>query len=367
MSESCVEVEIAGRPIGPGHPAYVVAELSGNHNGDLARAREIVAAAADAGADAVKLQTYTADTITIDCDRADFLVGGEGPWSGRTLHDLYTEAHTPWEWHEELFAAGRERGITVFSTPFDATAVGFLEELGAPAYKIASFELVDDQLLRHVAATGKPLIVSTGMASLEEILHALGVVRAAGGREVVLLRCTSSYPAPDAEMNLRSLPLLAAASGCPVGLSDHSLGTTAPVVAVTLGACLVEKHLTLARADGGVDSHFSLEPAELRALVRDLRRAEAMLGETRFGPGSEEAGNVTFRRSLYAVEDVAAGELFDERNVRSIRPGCGLAPRYYDVVLGKRASCDVPRGTALRWEHLGGGEIKEDPEPASRS
>jgi pseudaminic acid synthase len=347
-----MDVQIAGRPIGRGQPVYIVAELSGNHNGDIERAVSIIREAAAAGADAVKLQTYTADTITMDCDRPEFVVGGEGPWAGRTLHDLYQEAHTPWEWHARLFAEARAAGITIFSTPFDATAVDFLETLQAPAYKIASFEIVDDALLRTVARTGKPVVVSTGMATLEETAHAVATLRAAGCAEVILLRCTSSYPAPDASLMLATIPRMAAAFDCPVGLSDHSLGTTAPVVAVALGACLVEKHLTLRRADGGVDSHFSLEPDELRALVREVRRAEAMIGEAAFGPGVAEEGNIAFRRSLYVVEDVAEGGRFTERNVRSIRPGYGLSPRYMDVVLGKKATRRVTRGTPLSWSLL---------------
>ena len=346
-------VAIGGRLVGRGQPAYLVAELSGNHNGDIERALAIVRAAAAAGANAVKLQTYTAETITIESERPEFIVPGDGPWGGRTLHDLYKEAHTPWDWHPRLFAEARAAGVAVFSTPFDATAVDFLESLGAPAYKVASFELVDDLLLRRIGATGKPVILSTGMASLEEIGHAVGTLRGAGCREMVLLRCTSSYPAPDASMMLASIPVMAEAFGCPVGLSDHSTGTTAPIVAVTLGACLIEKHLTLRRADGGVDSHFSLEPGEFSELVRDLRRAEAMVGAPTFGPGVAEEGNMVFRRSLYAVRDVAKGECFTAQNVRSIRPGFGLSPRYLDIVLGKRAACDIARGTPLSWALLG--------------
>jgi N-acetylneuraminate synthase len=312
----------------------------------------IVRAAAAAGADAVKLQTYTADTITIESDRPEFVVGGDGPWAGRTLYDLYQEAHTPWAWHERLFQEARTLGITVFSTPFDPTAVELLERLGAPAYKIASFELVDDPLLRTVARTGKPVIMSTGMASLEETAHAVETLRAAGCRELALLRCTSSYPAPDASMRLATIPLLAELFGCPAGLSDHSTGHTAPVVAVTLGASLVEKHFTLDRGEGGVDSHFSLEPAEFAELVTSVRRAEAMRGQPEFGPGVAEEGNVTFRRSLYVVKDVEQGERFTEANIRSIRPGFGLSPRFLDLVIGKKATRRVARGTPLAWNLL---------------
>jgi N-acetylneuraminate synthase len=349
-----MSLRIAGRPIGPGHPAYLIAEMSGNHNGDIERAVAIVRAAAQSGADAVKLQTYTADTITIDSQRPEFVVGGEGPWAGRTLYDLYQEAHTPWAWHERLFAEAKALGVTIFSTPFDPTAVDFLKKLGAPAYKVASFELVDDPLLRKIAGTGKPVIMSTGMASLEETAHAVATLRAAGCTELALLRCTSSYPAPDDSMRLATIPLLAEAFDCPAGLSDHSTGHTAPVVAVTLGASIIEKHFTLSRAEGGVDSHFSLEPAEFAELVTNVRRAEAMRGEASFGPGVAEEGNVVFRRSLYVVQDVAKGEAFTEANVRSIRPGHGLSPRFFDIVLGKRASEPVPRGTPLSWELMSG-------------
>jgi pseudaminic acid synthase len=345
-------IRINRTPVGTGHPAYLVAELSGNHNRDLGRAVELIHAAAESGANAVKLQTYTADTITIDSDRPEFTIRSDGPWRGRTLHDLYDEAHTPWSWHPRLFEEARARGLDVFSSPFDPTAVDLLESLDAPAYKIASFELVDDPLLRKVGTTGKPVILSTGMANLEEIVHAIGVLRSAGAGGIIVLKCTSSYPAPDDTMNLATLPRLAEVTGCPAGLSDHSMGTVASVVAVTLGACLVEKHLTLRRADGGVDSSFSLEPDEFRALVDGVRQAEAMIGEARFGPGVVEEGNTAFRRSLYVVEDVPQGGVFTEQNVRSIRPGFGLAPRYLELVLGRRALRPIARGTPMTWELL---------------
>jgi pseudaminic acid synthase len=347
-------IRIGERNVGPGYPAYLVAEMSGNHNGSLERALQTVRAAAESGADAIKLQTYTADTLTIDCGNRDFVVESEGPWAGRTLYDLYEEAHTPWDWHEALFREARALGLDIFSTPFDDTAVDFLESLDAPAYKVASFELVDDALLRKVAATGKPVILSTGMANLEEIAHAVATLRAGGCNDVLLLQCTSSYPAPDESMNLATLQALATATGCPVGLSDHSLGTVAPVVAVTLGACFVEKHFTLSRADGGVDSHFSLEPAEFRTLVDEVRRAEAMVGRPAFGRGVAEASSATFRRSLYVTADVAAWEPFTAGSVRSIRPGYGLEPRWLPLVLGRTARKDVPRGTALTWDLVGG-------------
>jgi pseudaminic acid synthase len=345
-----VTIQINNSLIGPGHAVYVVAELSGNHNGDLGRALASVRAAAEVGADAIKLQTYTPDTITINSSRPDFVVRGEGPWSGRTLYDLYQEAHTPWEWHPRLFEEAEACGLDIFSTPFDDSAVELLERLHAPAYKIASFELVDDRLLCTVARTGKPVILSTGMATRQEIRHAVEIVRSAGCREPVLLRCTSSYPAPDDAMNLATIPLLAQEAGCLVGLSDHSLGVTAPVVAVALGACLIEKHITLNRRGGGVDSHFSLEPEEFRELVRQVRRTEALIGTPTFGPGAAEEGNAMFRRSLYVVEDVAAGESFTTENVRSIRPGFGLSPRHLDAVLGKRVVRPVVRGTPVSWD-----------------
>ncbi|MEO8633711.1 MAG: pseudaminic acid synthase [Gemmatimonadales bacterium] len=341
-----MSLRIGNVPVGPGSPAFLVAELSANHGGSLSRALETVHAAKEAGADAIKLQTYTADTLTLRSDRPEFTILG-GPWAGRTLHDLYTEAHTPWDWHERLFLEARSVNLPMFSTPFDPTAVALLESLDAPAHKVASFELVDDGLLRQVAATGKPVILSTGMASREEIDHAVAVLRDGGTRDLILLRCTSSYPAPDDAMHLRTLPMLAAAYGVPVGLSDHSMGTTAAVVAVAFGACLIEKHFTLSRADGGPDGHFSLEPAEFATLVHEVRRAEAMLGEIRFGAGTAEEGSVQFRRSLYAVADIRAGEVFTSSNIRSIRPGHGLPPRDLDTLLGRRAPRDIARATPL--------------------
>lgn len=345
-------VSIAGRPIGPGSPVYIVAELSANHNGDIGRAKALIDAAAEAGADAIKLQTYTADTLTIRSDRPDFVVPGSGPWSGRTLYDLYDEAHTPWEWHAELFAHARARGLAIFSTPFDRSAVELLESLEAPAHKIASFELVDDELLADVASCGKPVILSTGMATMEEITHAVSILKEHGAAGIILLRCTSSYPAPDSEMHLSTIPELARRMKCLVGLSDHSMGTAAPVAAVALGACFIEKHFTLCRADGGVDSHFSLEPAEFAQLVRDVRRAEQMLGTPTFGAGAAESGNLAFRRSLYVVKDVAAGEPLTPDNVRSIRPGFGLAPRHLDLVLCSTATRAAPAGTPVTWDFL---------------
>ena len=352
-------IRIGERLIGGNAPAYLVAELSGNHDGSLDRALATIRAAAAAGADAIKLQTYTPDTLTIRAPQPDFVVPGDGVWGGRTLYDLYEQAHTPWDWHRALFDEARAHGLAIFSTPFDATAVALLEELGCPAYKIASFELVDDELLQAVAGTRKPVILSTGMASKEEIQHAIDVLRAAGNRELLLLRCTSSYPAPDASMNLATMRAMAPLSGGAVGLSDHSTGTLAAVVAVALGACFIEKHFTLSR-DGGVDSHFSLEPAEFRTLVDDVRRAEAMIGRVSFGPGAAEEGSLVFRRSIYVVRDIKAGERYSRDNVRVIRPGYGLAPRHLARVLGAVATDNLPRGTALQWGHIQGIERRAE-------
>lgn len=343
---------IAGRPIGPGHPPYVIAELSGNHNGDLSRALALVDAAARAGADAIKLQTYTADTITLDSDAPDFVIA-EGPWAGRRMHALYQEAHTPWEWHPALFARARDHGLACFSTPFDTTAIDFLRTLDPPAWKIASFELVDLPLIEAVARAGGPMILSTGMATLGEIEAAVAAARGAGCRELMLLYCVSGYPTPAEEANLRTLPHLAEAFGVPVGLSDHTMGLAVPVAAVALGAVAIEKHLTLARADGGPDAGFSLEPEEFAAMARAVREAAAALGTVSYAPKPSEAPSRPFRRSLYAVADIAAGEVLTAANVRSIRPGNGLAPRHLPEVLGRRALAPIRRGTPLSWSLIG--------------
>lgn len=347
---------IAGRAIGHGHPPYVIAEMSGNHNGDKARAIRLIEAAATQGADAVKLQTYTADTITIDHVGPGFTVQG-GLWNGRTLHELYREAYTPWEWHAELFAYGRDLGITVFSSPFDETAIDFLETLDCPAYKIASFEAMDLPLVRKAAATRKPLIVSTGMVTAAEIEDLIALFRATGTEHAALLHCVSAYPAPVAASNILAIPEMAARYDAIIGLSDHTPGTAVAVAAVGLGAAIVEKHVCLARADGGVDSAFSLEPAELGALVADCHDAWTALGEAHIGRQLAAEPSVVFRRSLYAVADIKAGDTLTNDNVRSIRPGFGLAPKHLDDVLGKSAARDIARGTPLSWELIDGQTV----------
>jgi pseudaminic acid synthase len=343
-------IKIATREIGPGQPAYLVAEVSANHNQDFDRAVRIINAAKDAGADAVKLQTYTADTITIASNREEFHVSGGTVWDGRNLHDLYGEAYTPWQWQPKLNKVAKDLGMDLFSSAFDATAVDFLEEIGVPVHKVASFELVDIPLIQKMARTGKPLIMSTGMASAEEIEEALQCARGAGATQIALLKCTSAYPAPAEEMNLRTIPEMARRFSLPVGLSDHTMGIAAPVAAVTLGACIIEKHLTLNRSVPGPDSGFSLEPHEFKSMVDAVRTAEKALGEVHFGLSGKEEASRVFRRSLFVVQDVQQGEVFTESNVRSIRPGHGLHTRYLAEVLGKRAGRQIKRGTPLSWE-----------------
>ena len=348
-------IEIAGRKIGPDHEPYVICELSGNHNGSLDRALQLIDAAAATGADAIKIQTYTPDTITIDHDGPGFRIEG-GLWGGRTLYDLYGEAQTPFEWHEPLFARARELGVTLFSTPFDESAVDLLEELGAPAYKIASFEAVDLPLIARVARTGKPMIISTGMANLDEIGEAVRTARDNGCSEIVLLHCVSSYPAPDEQSNVRTVPDLAQRFGVVSGLSDHTFGSAVAVASIALGGCVVEKHFTLRRADGGPDAAFSLEPDEFRTLVTDCKRAWRSLGKATYDLQGCERGSIVFRRSLYVVRDISAGEALTRENVRSIRPGHGLAPRHLPDVLGRRAARDLKRGDPLGWDSVAAGE-----------
>ena len=348
------DVTIDGRKIGQAHPPYVIAEMSGNHNSDIGRAFRLIDAAAEAGADAVKLQTYTADTITIDHDGPGFRLEG-GLWDGRTLHDLYREAHTPWNWHGPLFEHAKRRGISIFSSPFDGTAIDLLESLGAPAYKIASFELIDLPLIRRAARTGKPLIISTGLATLGEIEEGVAAARGAGATQILLLHCTSAYPTPPEEANLRTMAHMAAGFDVPVGLSDHTMGIAVPVAAVALGAVAIEKHFTLARADGGPDSAFSLEASELKDMVAACRSAWAALGRVDYGVSPGEGGGRLVRRSLYVVEDVAAGAALTETNVRSIRPGFGMLPKYLPDVLGRQATRGLKRGEPLDWSMIGAG------------
>lgn len=348
MTTSNRELAIAGRRIGPGQPPYLIAEMSANHGGSLDQALAVIEAAAKAGADAIKLQTYTADTITINCNRPDFLIKG-GLWDGRTLYDLYQEAHTPWEWHRELFAKARELGVTMFSSPFDETAVDFLEELGAPAYKVASFELVHLPLLRKIAGTGKPVILSTGMASHAEIAESIAALHDAGCRELLVLHCTSGYPTPPDEANVRMIPHLSEMFDVPVGLSDHTLDNTVAITAVALGAVAIEKHFTLNRADGSPDAAFSLEPPEFAGLVTTARTAWAALGKADDVRAPSEQGNRMFRRSIYAVKDIKKGDRLTSESIRVIRPGFGLAPRHYDEVIGRAASTDIARGTPIAW------------------
>ena len=344
------EIEIAGRRIGAEAPVYCIAEVSANHNQNFETAVSIVRAAKDAGADAVKLQTYTPDTITIQSNRECFQVGGGTLWDGRNLYDLYKEAYTPWEWQPKLKRVADELGMHCFSSAFDHSAVDFLESMNVPAHKVASFELVDLPLIQKMAATGKPMIMSTGMGTIEEIEEAVTTARAAGAKQIALLKCTSAYPAPAEDMNLRTIPELARRFEVPVGLSDHTMGIAVPVAAVSLGATIIEKHLTLSRAAGGPDSAFSLEPGEFKAMVDGVRIAEKALGGVHFGISERERSSRVFRRSLFVVRDLKKGERFTADNVRSIRPGDGLHTRHMAEVLGKTAARDVVQGTPLSWD-----------------
>ncbi|WP_343583154.1 pseudaminic acid synthase [Herbaspirillum sp.] len=343
--------EINGKKIGKDHPPYIIAELSANHNGSLERALQTIDAAQRCGASAIKLQTYTADTMTIDSDRPDFMVQG-GLWDGFKLYDLYKWAQTPFEWHEAMFAHARKIGITVFSTPFDESAVDLLERLDAPAYKIASFENTDLPLIRYVAKTGKPIIMSTGMATESEIAEAVDAARSAGCKDLVLLHCISSYPAPINQANIRQMPELAERFRTMPGLSDHTIGTTASVTAVALGACVIEKHFTLSRADKGPDSEFSIEPVELERLCQETHDAWLALGKVGYQRQSAEEGSKAFRRSVYFVRDLPAGTIVSTEDIRRIRPGMGLPPKHFDALIGKRLKVDVVRGTATNWDQF---------------
>jgi pseudaminic acid synthase len=341
---------IDGRRVGPGEPPYIIAELSANHGGDLARARRIIELAAEAGADSIKFQVYTPDSITIRSEKPDFLIEGESLWTGKRLYDLYKEAATPYEWFPELFAHARALGITPFASPFDLEAVKLLQSLDAPAYKIASFEAVDLELIEACARTGKPVIISTGMCDADDIADALGTARKAGGTDIALLKCTSSYPATAAEANLATIPAMARKFGVPVGVSDHTLGTVVSVAACALGACLVEKHVIDARAPATADSAFSLLPDDLGRLVNETRAAHEAVGRESYGPGERERASLQYRRSLYAVADIKAGAELTRSNVRWIRPGMGLVPKHLPAVLGRKAKHDIETGTPLSWD-----------------
>ena len=346
MSEA---LNINGRQVGVGKPVYIVAEVSANHHHQFDQTVALLQAAKQAGADAVKLQTYTPDTLTLASDKEHFRIGEGSPWSGRLLHELYNEAYMPWQWQPKLKAIAEQLGLTLFSSAFDPSAVDFLEAMNVPAHKVASFEIVDISLIRKMARTGKPVIISTGMATLAEISEAVHTARTAGATQIALLKCTSAYPAPAAEMHLRTIPHLLAAFQVPIGLSDHTLDITVPVAAVALGACIVEKHFTLSRADRGPDSGFSLEPDEFSAMVKAIRTTESALGQVHFGASEHEAHSRVFRRSLFVVKDIKRGDAFTQHNLRSIRPGHGLHPRHLDEVLGLQAKYDVPSGTPLQW------------------
>jgi pseudaminic acid synthase len=344
-------ITINNKKIGLGQPPFIIAEMSGNHNQSLERALEIVDAAAKSGAHALKIQTYTPDTMTLDLDEREFHISDpKSLWAGNSLYKLYGEAYTPWEWHKPIFDRASELGIIAFSTPFDDTAVDFLESLDVPCYKIASFENTDLPLIRRVAATGKPLIISTGMASIAELDDTVKATREAGCKDLILLKCTSTYPASAGNTNILTIPHMHELFGCEVGLSDHTMGVGVSVASIALGATVIEKHFTLNRADGGVDSTFSMEPSEMRQLVVETERAWQALGKVSYGVTEAEKKSIAFRRSLYVVQDVKAGDVLTKENVRAIRPGLGLPTKYLDVVLGKNVSQDINRGTALTWD-----------------
>ncbi len=346
------EININGDKIGVNNPVYVIAEMSANHLQNKERAKKIIDAAKDAGANAIKLQTYKPDTLTLNCHTDEFLATPGSPWDGRNLYDLYKEAYTPWEWHAELMDYAKKKGITCFSSPFDATAVDFLEELNVPAYKIASFEIVDIPLIRKVASTGKPVIISTGIAEIADIQLALDACAAEGNEQVILLKCVSEYPTPYSELNLRTISNMRETFNCLVGLSDHSIGSSVPMAAVALGACVVEKHLTLCRADGGPDGSFSMEPDEFSSMVTDIGNIKEALGCISYKLTEKQRKSRLRGRSLYVAKDIACGEVFTSENIKSVRPGYGLHPKYYYDILGKKARKDLKFGDALSWEFV---------------
>ena len=346
------EMLINGRPVGDGHPAYIIAEMSANHNQNFDAAVELIHIARDCGVDAIKIQTYTPDTITLDCANEHFQIGKGTVWEGKTLYSLYGEAYTPWEWQPKLKEVANDLGLDLFSTPFDFTAVDFLEDMDVPVHKIASFELVDIPLIKKVAATGKPVIMSTGMGTLSEIDEAVAAFREAGGKDLILLKCTSAYPAPPESMNLRTIANMRETFGVPCGLSDHSLGIEIPIAAVALGACVIEKHFTKSRADGGPDSYFSLEAHELKEMVRAVRNAEKALGKVQYAITEKEQAGRIFRKSIFVSEYIPAGATFTKKNVRCVRPGNGMHTRHYEEILGKKSTEEIKAGTPLGWQHI---------------
>ncbi len=346
------KISILNRSIGMDFPPFVIAELSANHNGRLENAFKIIECAKNAGADAIKLQTYRPETITLNCDKDDFQIHG-GLWDGKTLYELYEEAHTPWEWHKQLFEYARQLEIIIFSSPFDNTAIDLLEDLNTPAYKIASFEAIDLPLIKYAASTGKPMIISTGMADAEEIQEAIDAAKSGGCKELAILHCVSGYPAPAEDYNLRTITDMLSRFGVVTGLSDHTLDNSTAIASIALGAAIIEKHVTLDRSNGGPDDSFSLEPKELEALCKDTHTAWSALGKVDYGRKSSEQGNVKFRRSLYVVKDIMCGEQFTPENVRSIRPGFGLEPKWIDEIYGKHSATNIAAGTALSWKHIG--------------
>lgn len=347
-------IQVANKFIGYGNEPFIIAEMSGNHNQSLKRALSIVESAAKAGVHAIKLQTYTADTMTLDIDEGDFFISDpRSLWNGTLLYKLYQQAFTPWDWHKPIFKRCKELGLIAFSTPFDESAVDFLEELNTPAYKIASFENNHLPLIKKAASTGKPLIISTGMATIAELDEAVKTARESGCKDIILLKCTSSYPSSPENSNLLTIPHMCELFQCQVGLSDHTLGVGAAIASIALGATVIEKHFTLSRKDGGVDSAFSMEPDEMELLVEETHKAWQALGKVSYGPTEKEKASAKFRRSVYVSKDIKKGEIFTDKNIRIIRPCFGLPPKYFDIIIGKKASCDIKRGTPISWKHIG--------------